>query len=480
MKRRMIVSLLIIVTVAVAGIVLNRSNSESVSAATGGPEVTVYNSNIALVKEVRSVDLETGVNRVRITDVPSQIDPTSLHFVSLTDPAHTIVLEQNYEYDLVNTLKVLRKYLDKEVRITTQDGSVYVGTLLSAEGDIILSNQDGGLTILKQDQIQKFELTELPEGLITRPTLEWLVRAAQEGTHQVELAYLTNGINWHANYVVLLAQDEQSLDLNGWVTVDNRSGGSFKDAKLKLVAGEIARVRPQPAVTREVLKTVEAPMPTPEVEERKFFEYHLYEVQRPVTLLNNQTKQIEFISQSDIPSVKRYILNLNPMAFRGGVITDPELSTTARGNPEVFVEFQTGEESGLDKPLPAGVVRLYKEDVDGAPLLIGETQIGHTPVGETVKLRVGRAFDIVGERKQTNFTKLGPRAMEETYSITIRNHKDEDVTIRVVEPLFRAAEWEIIKASHDYTKADAHTIFFDVEVPAKDKVTVTYTVRYRW
>ncbi len=480
MKRRMIVSLLIIATVAVAGMVLNRSNSEPVVAATGGPEVTVYNSNIALVKEVRSVDLEEGVNQVRITDVPTQIDPTSLHFVSLTDPEHTVVLEQNYEYDLVNTLKVLRKYVDREVRITTQDGSVYVGTLLSAAGDIILSNEKGGITILKQDQIQKFELAELPEGLITRPTLEWLVRAAQAGTHEMELAYLTNGINWHANYVVLLAQDETSLDLNGWVTVDNQSGASFKDAKLKLVAGEIARVQPQPAVTREILKTVKAPMPTPEVEERKFFEYHLYEVQRPVTLLNNQTKQIEFISQSEIPASKRYILNLTHMTFQGGVVTDPEFGSTAKGNPDVFVEFQTGEESGLDKPLPAGVVRLYKEDVDGAPLLIGEARIGHTPVGETVKLRVGRAFDIVGERKQTDFTKLGPRAIEESYTITIRNHKDEDVTVRVVEPLFRAAEWEIVKSSQDYTKADAHTIFFDVEVSANDEATVTYTVRYRW
>lgn len=480
MKRRAILSIGLITMVVLAGLVLYRSGGEPLAAATSGPEVTVYNSNIALVKETRSVDLKEGVNAVRITDVPAQIDPTSLHFVSLTDPEHTVVLEQNYEYDLVNTLKVLHKYVDREVRITTQDGSVYVGTLLSAEGDIILSNENGGLTILKQDQIQKFELAELPEGLITRPTLEWLVRAAQAGTHEVELAYLTNGINWHANYVILLNKDETALDLNGWVTVDNRSGGSFKDAKLKLVAGEIARATQEVPVRREVLKMVPETAPTPQVEERKFFEYHLYEVQRPVTILNNQTKQIEFISQSDIPAVKRYILNLARFAFGGGVIADPEYGSKAKGNPDVYVEFQTGKESGLDKPLPAGVVRLYKEDVDGAPLLIGEAQIGHTPVGERVKLRVGRAFDIVGERVQTDFTKLGPRALEESYEITIRNHKDEDVTIRVVEPLFRAAEWEIVNSSQDYTKADAHTIFFDVEVPANGEATVTYTVRYRW
>ena len=480
MKRRLILSTLIILAVVAAGWMVNRTGASPVAAEATGPEVTVYNSDIALVKEVRSVELEEGVNSVRITDVPAQIDPTSLHFASLTDPEHTSVLEQNFEYDLVNTLKVLDKYVDREVRITTQDGSVYVGTLLSAQGDIMLQDSDGGITILKQDQIQKFELAELPEGLITRPTLEWLVEAAKAGTHQVELAYLTNGMNWHANYVVLLASDEKSLDLNGWVTVDNRSGGTFKNAKLKLVAGEIARVQPQRPVTREVMKVVEQAPAQPQVEERGFFEYHLYEVKRPVTILNNQTKQIEFITASGVPATKRYILNLVHMAYGGGVVSDPEFGSKAKGNPDVYVEFKTDEESGLNQPLPAGVVRMYKEDVDGAPLLIGEAQIGHTPVNETVKLRVGRAFDIVGERTQTDFTKLGPRALEESYQIVIRNHKDEDVTVRVVEPLFRAAEWEITQASQEYTKADAHTIYFDVTVPANGEETVTYTVRYRW
>jgi len=452
-----------------------------VAAEATGPEVTVYNSDIALIKEMRSIDLKEGVNAVRVTDVPAQIDPTSLHFASLTDPEHTIVLEQNFEYDLVNTLKVLNKYVDREVRITTQDGSVYVGTLLSAQGDIILRNGHGGITILKRDRIQKFELAKLPEGLITRPTLEWLVQAEKAGTHQVELAYLTSGMNWHANYVVLLSPKEDALDLNGWVTVDNRSGGSFRDAKLKLVAGEIARVQPQrPTVSRGVLKVTQPAQPSPQVQERGFFEYHLYEVKRPVTLLNNQTKQIEFISVSGVPATKRYILNLVRMAYTGGVVSNPEFGSKAKGNPDVYVEFKTGKESGLNQPLPAGVVRMYKKDVDGAPLLIGEAQIGHTPVSETVKLRVGRAFDIVGERTQTDFTKLGPRALEESYKIVLRNHKKEAVTVRVVEPMFRAAEWEITQASHKYIKADAHTVYFDVTVPAGGEETIRYTVRYRW
>ena len=478
MKRRIVLSALLIVAVTVVG--LTSSGARPSTAAPEGPEVTVYNSDIALVKEVRELSLEEGINEVRITDVPAQIDPTSVHFTSLTDPAGTVVLEQNFEYDLVNTLKVLNRYLDREVRITTKDGSVYVGTLLSAQGDIILQDEEGAITIIKAEQIQKFELEALPEGLITRPTLAWLVQAAQAGKHEVEIAYLTNGMNWHANYVILLSSDETNLDLNGWVTVDNRSGGSFKDAKLKLVAGEISRAQPERAMFMVEKAITTAPAPTPQVEERAFFEYRLYEVQRPVTILNNQTKQIEFISASAVPATKRFILRLADIPFRGGVLEDPEFASKARGNPDVYVEFETGKDTGLDAPLPAGVVRLYKEDVDGAPLLIGETRIGHTPVGERVKLRVGRAFDIVGERTQTNFVKLGPRALEESYEIVVRNHKDTPVTLTVVEPMFRAAEWEITDASHEYTKVDAHTVHFEVTVPADGEETITYTVRYRW
>jgi len=478
MKRRLAFSVLLIVTLVVVGLATDRPAAQT-AAAESGPEVTVYNSNIALVKETRSLDLKKGVNAVRIVDVPAQIDPTSVHFASLTDPTGTVVLEQNFEYDLVNTLKVLEKYVDREVRLMTQDGTIYVGTLLSARGDIILAAEDGSITIVKQDQVQKFDLAELPEGLITRPTLAWLVQAEKEGPQDIELAYLTGGMNWHANYVLLLAQDEKSMDLNGWVTLDNRSGGTFRDAKLKLVAGEIARAaQPERMMVEKAPKA--APLPTPQVEERGFFEYHLYEVQRPVTIRDNQTKQIEFISAANVPATKRFIFNASRFNFYGDVITDPTYGSKTQGNPDVYLEFRTGKESGLNVPLPAGVVRMYKEDVDGAPLLIGEANIGHTPVDETVRLRVGKAFDIVGERLQTDFTKLGSRALEESYRITLRNHKKEDVSITVVEHLFRAAEWTITKASHDYTKVDANTVHFDVTVPASGEVEITYTVRYRW
>ncbi len=478
MKRRILVSLVLIATVVVAGLV--GGYFPATTAEPKGPEVTVYNSNIALVREVRSILLEKGINQVRVADVPAAIDPTSVYFRSLTDPENTVVLEQNFEYDLVNTFKVLERYIDHEVRITTQDGSVYVGTLLSTQGDIILQDDAGALTFLKANQIQKFELQALPEGLITRPTLVWRVEAAREGRHDVEVAYLTEGMNWQANYVLLLESDETQMDVNVWVTLENHSGGTFKEAKLKLVAGEISRVTPERRIRTKEVMLEAAPRAEPQVEERAFFEYHLYEVKRPVTILNNQTKQIEFIRASQVPIQKRYILNLVRAPYGGGVIADPEYGSKAKGNPQVYITFKTGKESGLNVPLPAGVVRMYKADVDGTPLLIGETRIGHTPVGEEVKLSVGRAFDIVGERIQTDFTKLGPRALEESYEIVVRNRKDKQVTVTVVEPMFRAAEWEIVEASHDYTKADAHTVHFEITVPAKGEESITYTVRYRW
>ncbi len=481
MKRRLVVTFLLMAVLVGVGFALNRGNAPTVAAG-AGPEITVYNGNLALVKERRTLDLDAGLNRVQISDVPARIQPDSVDIRSVSDPEGLLVIEQGFVYDLASTYNVLQKYIGREVRVTTGDGSVYVGRLLSVEGDIMLAPAEGGIVILKQDHVQKLELADLPEGLVTRPTLTWLVEAAQAGRQEVELTYLTQGLSWQAHYVVRLAADERRLDLNGWVTVDNQSGASYEEATLKLVAGEISRAAvTRPVLRVEVAKAVEAvPTPAPGVAERAFFEYHVYEVERPVTLPNNQSKQIAFIRAAGVPATKRYVLRLTDMAFRGGIITEPEVASKVKGNPDVYIEFKADENSGLDRPLPAGVVRVYKEDIDGSVLLVGETSIGHTPVGETVRLRVGRAFDIVGERTQTDFTKLGPRALEEAYEVVLRNQKDEDVTVRVVEPLFRSSDWEIVEASHEYTQADAHTIYFDVPVPAGDEVTVTYTVRYRW
>jgi len=448
-----------------------------------GVELAVYNQDLALVKDHRSLDLTKGLNEVRFADVAAMIDPTSVHFSSLTDPEGTVVLEQNYEYDVVGSTKLLQKYVDQEISLVTEDGQQYTGTLLNAAEDAILQSADGKVTVVKVDKIKQFDFPALPEGLITKPTLVWQVESAQGGAQDVEVTYLTNGINWYANYVAVLGDDDAALDLNGWITLDNRSGASYKDAKLKVIAGDINRVAADGYA--EMRKVVyEAPAaPTPQVEERGFFEYHLYEVQRPVTVKDQQTKQIEFVTGSGIPATKFFVYNGSQMDYWGAYepVQDPGYGTTSNEKVQVMLEFKNGEKEGLGVPLPKGTIRVFKKDVDGSTLLIGEDSIDHTPKDEQVRLYIGDAFDIVGERVQTNFRiDTDKRFMEESYKITLRNHKDEDVEVRVTEQMFRWSQWEILEESMKHEKLDAQTIEFRVPVEANGEVTVTYTVRYEW
>jgi hypothetical protein len=446
-------------------------------------ELTVYNQDIALVRDTRAFDLGQGVNEVRFSDVASQIDPTSVHFRSLTDPEGTAVLEQNYEYDIVGTQKLLQKYVDQEIELVTQDGSQYQGTLLSGAGDVILQDGNGSVTVVRLDQVQQFNFPELPEGLITRPTLVWLLEAGQAGAQDVEVTYMTNGVNWHADYVVQLNDDDTALDLNGWITLDNRSGATYNDAKLKLVAGDVNVVRQaQPAADRGVVFEAEAAMaPAPAVEERELFEYHLYDVQRPVTVRDNQTKQIEFTSAADVPTEKFFVYDGAPgLGFYGYANSDPGYGSYSNPDVNIYLEIENAEENGLGIPLPAGRVRVYKADVDGSLQFVGEDQIDHTPKDETLRLLLGNAFDIVGERRQTDFQQLGGDVVEESYEIVVRNHKDEDVEVRVLEHLFRWNEWEIVQESAEHTKLDQGSVEWRLPVPADGETTLTYTVRYEF
>jgi len=342
--------------------------------------------------------------------------------------------------------------------------------------------QDGGVTVIQRDRVQEFSFPELPEGLITKPTLVWLLEAQTAGEHQTEVTYMTSGISWSANYVVLLGPNDDNLDLDGWVTLNNQSGAAYRDAKLKLIAGDIHRA-PVSDVAMEpmMFKAMAEVEMAPSVEERDFFEYHLYEVQRPVTVKDRQTKQIEFVGATAVPVEKFFVYDgARGVSFWGWLNTDQGYGAQA-GNKkvQVMLEFSTGED-GVDAELPRGSVRVYKEDVDGAHLLIGEDSIDHTPREEEVRLYVGDAFDIVGERTQTDFRKPGTRTIEESYSITLRNHKAEDVEVRVVEHMFRWSEWEILSESADHVKLDAQTAEWRLEVPADEEVEMTYTVRYRW
>jgi predicted small lipoprotein YifL len=446
-----------------------------------GLELTVYNQNLALVKDRRPLELDEGINEVAFTRVAAQVDPTSVHFRSLTDPDGTVVLEQNYEYDIVGSHKLLQKYLGEEIWLVTEDDTQYSGVLLSGTGDIILQRADGSVTVVKLEAVREFNFPELPEGLITQPTLVWLLEAGQAGDHETELTYLTEGVNWEADYIVVLAQDDASLDLDGWVTLNNQSGATYERAKLKLIAGDIHRVDEGRRAVPDVMYLEKEAMAAPQVEERAFFEYHLYEVQRPVTVRDNQTKQIQFASGTGVPAEKFFVYDGAGGGYWGwGPITDPGYGTASNPKVMVMLEFRNEEEAGLGIPLPKGKVRVYKRDVDGGTEFIGEDAIDHTPKDEALRLYLGDAFDIVGERKQTDFQKPGRRVMEESYEITLRNHKEEDVEVRVVEHMFRWSEWEILRSTDDYVKLDAQTIEFRVPVKADGEVTVEYTVQYRW
>jgi len=446
-----------------------------------GVDLTVYNQNLALVKERRTLELKLGVNQVAFQDVAALIDPTTVLFRSLTDPSGTTVLEQNYEYDIVGSQKLLEKYVDQDIQLVTEDGSKYSGKLLSGTQDVILQAVDGQVTVIKLDQVREFSFPRLPEGLITKPTLLWQVEAAKGGTHNVEVTYMTQGVNWQADYVLLLDKGDKKIDLDGWITLNNQSGATYKDAKLKLIAGEIHREAEEMAYAKGEIRMAPTAVPAPQVAERAFFEYHLYEVQRPVTVKDRETKQIEFTTASGVAAEKFFVYDASQQPyFWGTPITEPSYGDTGNRKVMVMLEFQNSEKAGLGVPLPKGTVRVYKEDVDGSTQFIGEDSIDHTPKDEKVRLYIGDAFDIVGERKQTNFRKLGENSLEESYEITIRNHKEEAVQVRIVEHMFRWSEWEITSTSLDYLKTDAQTIEYRLDVPANGEKKVGYTVRYRW
>ena len=445
--------------------------------------LTVYNEGTALVRDRRVFDFARGFNEIAFTDVAASIDPTSVLFKSLTDPTGTSILEQNYQYDLVDSSALFKKYLDQVIRVVTEDGTLYEGQLLSSQGGIILQDEDGQVSIIS-GSVKEVSFPELPEGLITRPTLVWQLMADEAGTQDVEITYLTGGISWQSDYVVLLGTDERSIDLDGWITMRNTSGTTYEDAHLKLIAGDLQRLPQDGFAGQDLLFAAEAERAAAPVEQREFFEYHLYEVPRPVTVKNNENKQIEFVSVNQVPAEKFFVYdalqcrnNYWYCSFYGYPQTDPSYGIASNPKVMVLLEFDT-EQAKAD--LPKGRVRVYQEDIDGAALLIGEDRIDHTPEGESVRLYIGDAFDIVGERIQTDFRRPSDKTLEESFEITLRNHKDEAVEVRVVEHLFRWSEWRILQSSHDFEKLDSTTIEFRVKIPANGEITLDYDVRYFW
>ncbi len=421
--------------------------------------MTIYNNNLALVKDVRELRLEEGISEIKFQDVAAHIDPTSVYFSSLTAPEKVTILEQNYEYDLVNSQKILQKYVDQEITLQGKEGQSYSGTLLNASGgDIILQETDGSVKIVNMQMVGNMNFPSLPEGLITRPTLVWSLDCKQAGNHEVEVGYLTSGIQWHAEYIGVTNEDDTVLELSAWVSIDNKSGATYEDAKLKVVAGDVHTLREvRPYV---YAATAEKAARTEQFEEKAFFEYHLYTLKRPATVANNQIKQISLFEPTEVNVSRKYIYDASKDTRR----------------VRVNLEFDNKQEFGLGLPLPKGKVRIYKEDEDQALVFVGEDLIDHTPKDETVKVFVGNAFDIIAERTQKDRTRIGKDSWEETWEIKLRNHKDESVEVLVVEHLNQ--NWEILRASHEYRKKDVRNIEFDLSLPKDKEVVLEYVVRY--
>jgi hypothetical protein len=449
-------------------------------------------SGYAMVRQERTLPLDLGRNPVRFVDVAERIDPTTVTFESLTDPSGTSILEQNFQFDLVSQEKLLQRYIDRVVTVEQTRGpgvESFNGTLLSTQGGLVLRESDGTVRVLPNHAGVK--LPGLPGGLITRPTLVWDVAARRAGAHRMRVSYQAGGMTWWADYNVTYAEPQGpsscTLDLGAWVTIVNQSGASYPDAKLKLVAGDVHRAAPQPAAApRFVQRTAALEDRAAGFEEKTFFEYHLYTLGRPTSLPDSSTKQIElFPAAHAVPCEKTLVYyGAQPPAYGYGPnpLTDRDYGTASNRKVDVYLRFRNAADRNMGQPLPAGRVRVSKQDgADQTLEFVGEDVIDHTPRDEEIRLKVGSAFDIVGERKQTDFRlDTSRRQMSEQVEVRLRNHKEHAVTVLVKENLYRWANWKIAESSHKFSKEHARTAHFPVAVPAGGESTLRYTVQYTW
>lgn len=441
-----------------------------------GVAVTIYNVNLGLVKDQREIRLPRGTGGLRFMDVASQIIPASVYIKSLTNPDSLHILEQNYEYDLLNPQKLLDKYVGKEVKLYyknpyTEREEIVTATLLSNNGGPIFKIGDE-ITFGHPGRII---FPKVPENLISKPTLIWLVDNKLSTSHRVEASYLTNGINWRADYVVTLDDKDDRAGLSGWVTIDNKSGAAYKDAGIKLVAGDVNRVKDEYEYKNKMMRYAAKAesMPAPQFKEEEFFEYHIYTLQRPATIKENQTKQISLLKAEDIPVKKELMFRGARHYYHsryGEAITNQKVG--------VFIEIANKKGNNLGMPLPKGIVRVYKHDKEGSLQFVGEDSIDHTPKDEKIRIKLGDAFDVVGTRKQTDWKKIAYDTYEAAFEISLRNHKKEDVVVKVVEPI--PGDWTMLSSSHEHKKTDAFGAEFNIPVPKDKETKLTYRVRMRY
>ncbi len=433
--------------------------------------VTVYNDNLALVKERRKVTLPGGPVRLSLRDVSAQMKPETA-LLSAVNGKPISLIEQNFDFDLLTPQKLLDKYVGREVTVIR--GNPATGAETREKATVLAASQ--GTVLRFADRIEtgvpgRLAFDSVPGTLRDRPTLSVLLDATAANAQTLELSYLTGGLAWKADYVANLGDGGKTLDLNGWVTLTNSSGAAYESATLQLVAGTLNRAQPE---RREFLAkgAMVAMAADAAPREEALMDYHLYTFDRPTTLAENQTKQLALLSATSVPAEREYLLAGNDYYYMGRFDTLGE-----KLKPAVFVIFQN-KGGQLGKPLPAGVMRVYARDSQGAAQFVGEDNIAHTAKNETVRLRLGEAFDITADRKQTNYRRLSDRSNENSYSIVIRNAKAEPVTVKVQEPM--PGDWEITQQSQKHVKESAHVALWNITVPAEGSAILEYTARVKW
>lgn len=455
------------------------------------PELTIYNGGFGFVKEVRTLNLRQGIQDVAVEDVAALIEANSVAIRSLTDPEGFAVLEQNYQYDLINTMAILNKAVGSTIKLhrVLPNGTkeTLTGTLMSSPtstintGDgaqyvwngMVLRTPDGRIFLNPSGEI---EVPEIPDGMISKPTLVWMLQAARAATHQVELSYLTQGMAWQSDYVMTL-DGVNKADFRGWVTLTNNSGKTFTDAKLKLIAGDVQRA-PQPqnfgglgGGGRGGAMESKAGF-----SEESLFEYHMYTLGRPASVRNKEQKQVSLLETTGVPYEKKLIVD-SMLNFGMYYPSEGEVGT-GDIKPVVKVEFVNKKENGLGIPLPKGRVKVYQRDKAGSVQMVGEDNIDHTPKDERLSLTVGRSFDVRATRKRTNFRRIDGRSFEETFEIEVRNRKDVAERVYVYERHY--AEWNVPRTSMKFDKLDSQTMQYVVDLKANETQTITYTVITRW
>lgn len=435
--------------------------------------VTAYNNGLALVRDVRKIKLPTGEALLRFSDVAEQIQPETVALRSLSSAGSIAILEQNYEYDLIAPSKLMEKFVGREVKLINVDKdlefiekaatllSVNEGPVYEIEGKIYLGHPGNVV------------LPEIPANLAARPALVWTLNNTA-GEQQVEASYLTNGIAWHADYVLTIPKDESSMDIAGWVTLQNNSGATYTNARLKLVAGEVNRApapEPAPRVMYEMAKAASmdaGSMPGQEA----FGEYHLYTLPRRTTVKQNQTKQVALMDAAGVKFRKKLTFEGNQGWYYSQMGEQKDM------HAEVSIEFDNKEANALGLPLPGGVMRMYQEDSEGSLQFLGEDRIQHTPKDELVRLKAGKAFDVVADRKQTDFQRIADNVHEAEFEIHVRNRKETAAQVEIVEPL--GGDWEVLKKSQEFVKRDAFNIVFTLNLAPGAEEKLTYRVRTRF